>query len=280
MRDLKKLIRCCNICNGEDFVITKIIENYVFGICCDCGHVFQLSNFLDSHYLELPYTTQRDNYAQHASNRAQYILDFIEPYIWSGQLNGLDIGAGMGGVSHFLEQHSSRKLKMTGITVDVEEPMFKTDAKILFGDFMTYEFKDRFDIIVMSHILEHFPNPVDAMLKVRELCHLNSKVYVEVPSFYWAEVRVPSVYTPEHLSFFHKGSLKNVFAQSGFNVIEIKESKVWGNIKVVLSPTWISKTTFMCHAEFKEILRNKKRYSWLYNYYRLKPAFCKVKPND
>lgn len=230
----------CPICNGYGARIIhselRKLVTYYYSICKNCGFVFQNLRYNREHYEKLPYQSP-ENYAEHAKNRADYIYDFIEDYIPEPKTNLLDIGAGKGGVLYYLQKKIKNIETATGYTLHEDKPISKKLGMIYknFEDYhkADFHFDKKYNVVIMSHIVEHFYNLKIALKNIRQVTDENALIYVEVPNFYWCEVRSPSVFTPEHLSYFTPTSLLNLFQQNGFAAINAKASKHWGNLKVV-----------------------------------------------
>ena len=45
-----------------------------------------------------------------------------------------------------------------------------------------YESQQKYDLIVVCHVLEHLNNPIDFLVKLRSLLDENGSIYIEVPS--------------------------------------------------------------------------------------------------
>lgn len=235
--------RDCPICN---FNCTKLIHvqivdeyTYLHSLCKICGFVFQQRRYERSHYEALPYQTQED-YDDHSKRRASYILRFCGEFLFDTSLlispKILDIGCGRGGVMKNIKTLMPLA-SVTGYTLDMGETQ-ATDLKILYRNIEDLHALDftttaKHDLIIMSHVVEHFYDLRKAMDNVRQLLAIDGLLYIEVPSFHWCEVRMPSVRAPEHLSYFTKRSLTNLLTKHGFKILKIKDSRYWGNIKVV-----------------------------------------------
>jgi 2-polyprenyl-3-methyl-5-hydroxy-6-metoxy-1,4-benzoquinol methylase len=233
--------RDCPICSysfGKLFQ-TFLVKNTLYScdICERCGFVFQNPIYNKEHYHSLPCSYPK-NYWSHSFKRAKYIYDFCSDYLQlMDKVNILDIGAGRGGVLMNLNVMILNSGHSTGITLEDERP-YRTLHKFDFeDDTLVNEFikqnEHKFNFIVMSHILEHFIDPLKAILNVRKLLAPDGIIYIEVPSLYFAEYRISSVWTPEHLSFFNTKTLSRLMFQNNFNLVKMVDSKIWGNIKSV-----------------------------------------------
>lgn len=91
------------------------------------------------------------------------LISKIDKRINNSFLIGLDISENM-------ILHSQRRI-LTG------------NNKILFinDDFMKYDFKNRFDMIIFSYVLHHMDNPVEALRRAKELLTNNGNILFSVP---------------------------------------------------------------------------------------------------
>lgn len=81
----------------------------------------------------------------------------------------------------------------------------------------------RFDLIVMSHSLEHCVDPLDALRNVRALLAKDGLFYCEVPNcaalhFETFNIASEMFDAPRHLWFFEPRGLRKMLEVSGFNV--------------------------------------------------------------
>ena len=79
--------------------------------------------------------------------------------------------------------------------------------------------EDRFDLITAAHVLEHLPNPKLYLEKLLEQWLAPGGIMMlEVPNLFFHEC-----FELSHLFSYHKGTLRSMLQQSGFEVIRILE---------------------------------------------------------
>ena len=76
----------------------------------------------------------------------------------------------------------------------------------------------KFNIIVLSHVLEHVVNPIDYLKLVNNLLVKNGILYIEVP---FLDYQYKGEFFP-HLLFFKPQSLQNLCDNVGFRVIDVQ----------------------------------------------------------
>lgn len=88
-----------------------------------------------------------------------------------------------------------------------------------------------YDLIVCSQVLEHLPNPHEALMEIREALSPRSLLYVEVPlekvmEFHASDPLRHKRHWHEHVNFFSRASLEALMARSGLKVEELRVARV------------------------------------------------------
>ncbi len=99
-----------------------------------------------------------------------------------------DIGCGTGKLISKIDKRINNSFL---IGLDISEDMIlHSQGKILTGnnkilfindDFMKYDFKNRFDMIIFSYVLHHMDNPIEALRRAKELLTNNGNILFSVP---------------------------------------------------------------------------------------------------
>jgi SAM-dependent methyltransferase len=135
-----------------------------------------------------------------------------------------DIGCGNGDIL--------RRLKASGYDAIGVEPDPKARGvasevcKIYDGTAEDLPSLDDFDIVLMSHVLEHCIDPLKAVENAKSLLSKNGTLVIEVPNnaalgFWWFKGRWPWTDIPRHLSFFTERSLRKLLNQLGLHVTKV-----------------------------------------------------------
>lgn len=263
----------CVICNHSGSTI-KEINGYVYSICTNCGHVYQEDLKENKFYEHLPYESQWDNYENHSKNRAQYIFNFCKDFI-KPNINHADIGCGWGGPMFFMQKLFKTK-KSIGYTVDEDKTKYDNNLNICYEDFIKSNIDSKYDFVTMVHVLEHFPDPISAINKLKTILNKGGYAYIEVPSFDWVEFRIKEKFCPVHISYFSYKQLIKLFEHSGFTIVKKKESKYWGNIKILVKNE-------LCYPKenyYIKIVKSKVIEKILFPIFNLIKNFKTIKPND
>lgn len=165
-------------------------------------------------------------------NRGQSIAELVAPYLTAQRSTGqspriLDIGAGYGHILHALGERfptATRTaiefsevcvthLRSLGITVHAEP-----------AETVLPRLNEQFDLIVLSHVLEHLLDPQSMLQMIHERLAPGGLLYIEVPHIPAEAVTdyIDSVWAPRfdepHITFFSPQPLTRLLQQAGFAV--------------------------------------------------------------
>ncbi len=158
-------------------------------------------------------------------NRGRSIAELAAAHVTASRPRVLDIGAGWGHLLHALaerfpgaERHAieySRvcvdHLTAIGVTVDTRPAEEVLPAV-----------RGRFDLITLSHVLEHLLRPADALRLMRDALAPGGVLYVEVPHIgrdalrRHADHRWAPRFDEPHVTFFAPDALRRLVAAAGF----------------------------------------------------------------
>ena len=139
--------------------------------------------------------------------------------------NILDFGCGFG---EFLDNIKNAK---SYSAVELREQcikLIKSKKKKINITNRIENFKNKFDLITMFHVLEHIPHQIDTLKKIHSKLHKNGKIIIEVPhaeEFMIMQDELKEyrdfVFWSEHLILHTYKSLYQVLKKSGFKKIKI-----------------------------------------------------------
>lgn len=147
---------------------------------------------------------------------------------WMGQGRLLDVGCGPGvNLKTFQEQGWD----VYGIEMSeaaVTQARERVGDRIHQGTLETTPFKDEsFDVILLSHSLEHLFSPIDELARVRRLLKPEGRLVIAVPNADSLEAKLFGRWwvpwdPPRHLYHFGKTTLTRLLKQAGFRVIRLR----------------------------------------------------------
>jgi len=232
--------RPCPICDGRDTVRlhamhfmlpagSPLPDTYAVVACATCGFIFadtagtqddySLYYMKHSHYEDPAIATGGGVQAfdrKRLQETASWIADNVDR-----AASVLDIGCGNGGL--LIELRNLGFTDLTGMDpsqgcVDhVRDLNFKAMQGGLGGT--GYTGMGQYDLIVLSHVLEHLLEPRAALIALREWLPQDGRIYLEVPDalHYVTYPSVPFYYfDSEHINHFDPFSLENLARTSGY----------------------------------------------------------------
>jgi len=165
---------------------------------------------IDSGYSDIDSQGKRRNWV------SQYL--YCEPYLRSKK-SILEIGAGAGQATYWFDQH--------GFSVTAIEPDPRNVSKInsklknsrcISGFVEDLHIEEKFDIIWMSHVLEHLVRPDLFLQKIRNNLKTNGIFFIEVPNCDNRELLSSTAKTQPHIFHFSQKSLQNIASKAGFRI--------------------------------------------------------------
>ena len=238
----------CICGNDTEYNVVSEVERhglpYRKVICVECGLLRvtprwtkeRYDSFYESQYRNLynPVTSSKQEHAEKLSQHP-YMKEIgnwiVDSYKRFGQQHRsprvVEIGAGGGWI---LKNLPSEWVRM-GYDVDKEyleigKRLFNVEMKYGFLDEVYDEVKNS-DIVVLSHVVEHFLDPVDALRKLNENMPLKSLLMIEVPGVFrihYTNLDPMTYMQNAHTYTFCASTLKYVCLMAGFEVLAINEN--------------------------------------------------------
>ncbi len=144
----------------------------------------------------------------------------------------LDAGAGFGEFSKAAAEH--------GFDVMACEPnpnagkIFRArngfdPENHMFDDAYAARYRDFFDVVLLSHVLEHTPDPLAVARNVHRVLRQEGIAAIAVPHFGSALSKIQGrkdmfISPPEHLNYFSRPGLVAIFEKHGFELIGLHTS--------------------------------------------------------
>lgn len=228
----------CKICRKRADFITSVIFDCVVGIvdkyvqnifiCNNCGFIFT-NSYIDyeliSNYYRKVSKYEGDGFGK-VDESKELMTKRQFAFISNSGISYetvLDIGASTG---FNLKTFKDNGKKVSGVEPSARN---KKTAKILYGidlfngmynEFYKKNEDKKFDLIFMSHVLEHTFEPCEI---IKKICSQNRKyLYVEVPSFEMQTSAEPfGCFFYEHVNHFTVNSLKYLLEMHGYSAVKI-----------------------------------------------------------
>ena len=226
----------CYLCNATNF---EHIEGKVRDIpdmkilkCCVCGLVFlEKFDHIDNEFYEDSKMRKSrdvsvlDTYLNECRGDDLRRAQQLKPQIINKAV--LDFGCGGGG---FLAEIKNHVKKCVGVEKDKDLKKIieqKLDITV-YSDIDKIE--DKFDVITLFHVLEHFKDPRDILMRLSRLLNKRGRIIVEVPnandallSLYRCKEFSEFTYWGCHLYLFNNSCLEKLIKDSGLVIDYIKQ---------------------------------------------------------
>lgn len=229
----------CPLCNkGESELLfrkgTKLFPVYV-SICRNCSFVFLNPRWteerMNSYYMyeydlfHRPLSS-KDKIVKNEGVNAIGVYECISNNVELSKVkNILDIGAGNGEILDYFRQRLTPSKNLyamepsTKCKRKIQEIGGKIIAESIFDNLNFY--KNKMDLIIMRHTLEHFYNPSKALKKTESLLTNKATIYIAVPDALHPDTAM--AYSIAHLSYFSKYTLRFACNQAGLKELIVKE---------------------------------------------------------
>lgn len=212
--------------------------------CHDCGfrHIMPIphSHDLTDVYEEEYYSLEKPDYIAHYEQDKDWWqlcyddrYDYFEKILPSTQRKILDVGSGPG---LFLLRGKDRGWDAFGIEPSRQAVRYSKNLGLnVHQGFLTSEtfFSNPFDVVHMSLVLEHIPDPIALLHKAHALLNPDGLICIVVPNDYnpfQIALRDVDAYPswwlapPHHVNYFDHATLKVVLERVGFEIIETQSS--------------------------------------------------------
>ncbi len=232
----------CLLCGAIDFNPWVRLGDWAYELpgefqlvkCCNCNHIYQTPRPTQA-AIQIFYPDHYQPFLQPVAPKDNSLIRFWRRLQWRARCRQvaqlrrggrlLDIGASTG---LFLnEMRSYGDWTLAGVELN---PQAAQSARTRFGlEIFTGQLEETpwppasFDVITMWDVLEHLPQPRQALLKMRELLPEGGYIIASVPHADSVDARLFGRYwigldPPRHLSVFTRAGLRRLFQEAGFEV--------------------------------------------------------------
>ncbi|RLA82931.1 MAG: hypothetical protein DRG78_05810 [Epsilonproteobacteria bacterium] len=91
------------------------------------------------------------------------------------------------------------------------------------GVFENFNTSKKYDLIILTHLLEHIYNPNDTLEKCNYILNDNGHILIEVPLFENSTKFPIGMFTLEHLNYFTEESLQKLFRLNNLEILAIEK---------------------------------------------------------
>jgi len=229
----------CPVCASEEFQLIGEKDRYGLHypvvICKTCGVVFANPRLNEASFNSF----YRDDYRPLYVGEEKPKERFFQSQIYKGQkiyryLKSkniiddtpkfiLEVGCGAGGILKYFEQQGH---EVMGIDLGEEYINYGKNIHNLnlhFCSLTSVNLPKKPDLVIYSHVMEHLLNPKEDLQLLKQLIHLDSVIYIEVPGLKNLEknyrMDLLQYFQNAHTFHFSLGSLKNLLNLSGYKIL-------------------------------------------------------------
>lgn len=162
-------------------------------------------------------------------------LNEITVKIQRPKLSILDLGCGVGPISFFLAQkgHEVVGVDISQNAIKICKEIKRTfklkNVKFVAGDISEIKFKHKFDLVVMSELIEHIKDDYGLIKNIYNNVNKGGFILVTTPSINAPLYRIGFLRSFDervgHLRRYSEGKLREVIKRTGFKIIGIRKSE-------------------------------------------------------
>jgi 2-polyprenyl-3-methyl-5-hydroxy-6-metoxy-1,4-benzoquinol methylase len=194
-------------------------------LCQSCGLVFHNPVVEDSDREKLGLTHRQlhtnepisRRQLQRVERRVKQQIDFLQPFI-QPQWRTLEIGCGLGLLTRWLSQRGCMVLGVEPDRQQAEYARQHCGATVINNLFETADLPGGFDFFAASHVIEHFPEPLAFLAKIRSLATPGARLFLETPNILAPKVGPRRVFSLAHNFYFSPQTLGTSLAKTGWRV--------------------------------------------------------------
>jgi 2-polyprenyl-3-methyl-5-hydroxy-6-metoxy-1,4-benzoquinol methylase len=228
---MSETVNSCPLCGGQSRLFNRQKfrgRDVINRVCQHCGLVYQsprmseaeAAEFYQAEYRRL-YQGDENPVAKDFTTqtaRAESLLGFVRLHI-NAVSRHLDIGCSTGLIlQHFNQQYGCQ---LVGIEPAEAYRNYASQQglKVYTAlDELENAGEERFDLISMSHVLEHLPDPVGYLTHLREaLLDSHGRLLLEVPNLY-----AHDSFEVAHLVSFSSHTLTQTVEKAGFDIVKLE----------------------------------------------------------
>ncbi len=240
----------CNLCGGNDERELYHSPKYRVVICKRCTLVYlnprmnieEYTRYYTEEYQKNRHSvTTYDEAILRLKQKGSYekkktLFPFIGKYL-SKESKVLEIGSGWGTLLKVIKDTYGSNvsgIEISSQAVEVSRRFYgiPTENKTL-ENFCSSNTKERFDFIIMYHVLEHILNPLEALQALKGVLSKNGSLYIAVPNLVAPNEDLSLFFRIEHCYYFTPQTLVALLKKAGYTIVDITITPA--DIQVIVS---------------------------------------------
>lgn len=254
LKELGKSIKLAErnscLCGSSSVEIISKIDRFGLPfnsyICKNCGLIFtspyihedSLAEYYSKYYHSLTFGDVKPVDSLFERGQGRKIFKLLYPYIKRKNISVFELGAGTGSnLNEFSKEAELQGNKTVLFGLEYNEKYVESGKKqgislsCLPLEQYAQKTKEKFDVIILSHVLEHFTDIKSNVNLIRKISKDDALIYVEVPGVlnlkqrYVYDCDFLKYLTHAHIFNFSQNTLKSTLEQFGLKMI-------YGNEKI------------------------------------------------
>lgn len=237
-----------------------------FSVCPECGSVCQSPSVsfdeMMTFYSSMAVYTNPGRAEKPTDAKVRDLdeqIRFIRRGIGHLPQSALQIGSSDGyTLSRFRDAGVSRVLGVEPGTASVELAKRLYQIDCIHGSAEDFHTDEQFELIILTHVLEHLYQPQDTLKKCRSLQQQAEEafIYVEVPLMAKPASLCPGFFSFEHINYYTRDNLVLSLAEAGYSVVSLVEHYN-SNLSPIIGVLASTRRQDHCDDFHAEISRNR-----------------------
>ena len=243
-------LKNCILCGGASFelinrrgMLEKGRKPLKFDnvICRDCGMIFMNPRAEESDYQRIYARYENSRYGCENREEASRLMDtkfskliltepiydFLKEYLYGGK-RVLDIGCGFGHLSNaFKNKYGCEVAAVEPSDILSELVREKYGVEVFNGgldDFLKSNNR-KFNLLILSHVFEHFADPVEKLNQMKELLLPGGVIYMEVPNARFFKRPVNYFFDFCHPFSYSPKTFRELIKKCGYKIIKADKNR-------------------------------------------------------
>ncbi len=236
----RSVVRCtrCSLSYMHPMASTASLNDY-YNNGNYWGHVLETTPF------EIP------TYHHQAKARVGFISDRAT---LPASAEILDIGAGYGVLEMYLKKHLAGDPRCYAIEPDQKAQQALEKNGVRWENELAAFGGKKFDLVILSHVLEHMNDPVGYLKQLRSYCHENTYLFIEVPN----EDFLFKFDLEPHVLFFSPKTLSSVLGAADYSVQSIETCGLFRGKQRMINERNMKRMKWMNRLPFRQQLKKFK----------------------